>query len=73
MISSQPARLEDIAPTALTLMGVSHDGMQGIPLADAIQSATAQEWAQEQSLGAQLRPVTNALRTEAAAEVAQKR
>jgi hypothetical protein len=73
VVSSQPARLEDIAPTALTLMGVSHDGMQGIPLADAIQSATAQESTQERTLAAQLRPVTDALRAEAAGEVAQKR
>jgi hypothetical protein len=73
VVSSHPARLEDIAPTALTLMGVSHAGMQGIPLADAIQRATPQERTQERTLGAHLRPVTRALRAEAAGEVAQKR
>jgi hypothetical protein len=35
-VSSYPARLIDVAPTILQLMGGSHQGMQGIPLADAL-------------------------------------
>jgi len=38
-VSSYPARLIDVAPTILQVMGASHKGMHGIPLADALTSA----------------------------------
>jgi arylsulfatase A-like enzyme len=41
--SHAPARLEDIAPTALDLFGIKATGMQGTVLADALDTSTASE------------------------------
>jgi hypothetical protein len=68
--SSAPARLMDVAPTALTLMGVPATGMQGIPLADAMTHPTLQqEGAQNAEIKA-VSPVVSALQAESAAELA---
>ncbi len=69
-ITSQfPARLEDIAPTALSVMGVPHTGMEGIPLADAVVRASAEERKAQQVKEAQLLPVVQALARESQLEV----
>jgi Type I phosphodiesterase / nucleotide pyrophosphatase len=49
-VSHFPARLMDVAPTALRLMGLTPKGMDGIVLADALSSASAQEVAAQVSV-----------------------
>lgn len=39
--SDFPARLMDVAPTVLTLMGIAPDRMDGVPLVDALLTPTA--------------------------------
>jgi len=68
-VSDYPARLEDIAPTALSLMGVSHTGMQGMPLADAITSSSQAEKMAQQQQAVTLRAVIDPLRSESATEL----
>jgi len=69
-ITSQfPARLEDIAPTVLSVMGVPHTGMQGVPLADAVVRASVAERKAQQVKNAQLQPVVQALARESQLEV----
>jgi hypothetical protein len=41
--SSFPARLVDVAPTVLTLTGVTPDGMDGVVLADCLESPTEEQ------------------------------
>lgn len=43
VVSDWPARLEDIAPTVLMAMGAPTTGMQGIPLAGALEGATPEQ------------------------------
>lgn len=72
-VSSNPARLIDVAPTVLQLMGISHSGMQGIPLADALKAPPrwTQQW--QQAVSKQLMPVVTALRQESRLELAAGR
>lgn len=46
-VSSYPARLVDVAPTVLRLLGLSMGGMHGTVLADALLSPTAAEVAHQ--------------------------
>jgi hypothetical protein len=69
-VSTDPARLEDIAPTVLTLMGIQPRGMGGIPLADALARAPAGAVAGERAQAGSQLPVITALQREAQAEVA---
>jgi predicted AlkP superfamily pyrophosphatase or phosphodiesterase len=69
-VSHFPARLEDIAPTALTLMGISPNGMQGTPIADAFAAPPSWVTQREAALSKQLLPVTAALQQESKAELA---
>lgn len=68
--SSYPARLIDIAPTALQLMHISHAHMQGIPLADAMVSPPARAAARQKRLTQPLMTVVTALQTESRLELA---
>jgi hypothetical protein len=54
VLSHHPARLVDIAPTVLRLMGVPASAMDGVVLADAVSAATAAEAATQSSLGVTL-------------------
>jgi Type I phosphodiesterase / nucleotide pyrophosphatase len=72
-VSSNPARLIDVAPTVLQLMGISHSEMQGIPLADALKAPPhwTQQW--QQAVSKQLMPVVTALQQESRLELAAGR
>jgi hypothetical protein len=72
-VSSNPARLIDVAPTVLQLMGISHSGMQGIPLADALKAPPrwTRQW--QQAASKQLMPVVTALQQESRLELAAGR
>lgn len=72
-VSNYPARLEDIAPTVLTMMGFSATGMQGSPLADAFVSAPAWAAQRQTVLGKQLWPLVMALKGESQAELPPRR
>lgn len=69
VVSDWPARLEDIAPTVLTAMGAPTTGMQGIPLADALEGATPEQLVVQRAVGARVRPVVDALRNQSNLEV----
>jgi arylsulfatase A-like enzyme len=68
--SSYPARLIDVAPTVLQAMGISHKGMQGIPLADALTSPPSWTRQWQQATSKQLMPVVAALQQESRLELA---
>jgi hypothetical protein len=70
IVSSYPARLEDVAPTLLTLIGAPHTGMQGIPLADALDNPAPAQVSSQRQLGAKLEPVITALKRESRLELA---
>jgi predicted AlkP superfamily pyrophosphatase or phosphodiesterase len=61
-VTQSPARLVDIAPTVLTLMGVEAQGMDGIVLADALQSPTQQQQQQQSQVNSELMPMTQGLK-----------
>lgn len=69
-VASYPARLEDIAPTVLTLMGVPPAGMTGLPLADAMQHPSASLRRAQLTQSTVLRPVVASLQQESRLEVA---
>lgn len=60
-VSSHPARLIDIAPTVLQAMGASHRGMEGIPLADALEAPPAWTVKWQQAANKELAPLVAAL------------
>lgn len=68
VISDYPARLIDIAPTLLSLMGASYSGMDGTPLAPAMDAPPFAARDAEAALRPQLLQVVTALRAEAHAE-----
>jgi hypothetical protein len=70
-VSHHPARLEDVAPTALRLLGIPSGNMNGTILADALLHPASGETAAQATLDATLRPVITALRAESALEVKQ--
>jgi len=67
-VSTYPARLMDIAPTVLTVLGIKPAGMQGTPLADALSSSTQAMKAAQRSQGAKMVPVVTALQRESRLE-----
>ena len=69
-VSSYPARLIDIAPTVLQAMGASHQGMQGIPLADALKAPPSWTVQWQQAASKRLMPVVTALQQESRLELA---
>jgi hypothetical protein len=60
-IIGQGAQLEDIAPTALTLMGVTPTGMQGKVLADAMLSPAGPQQTARQGEISRIGPLISAL------------
>lgn len=69
-VSSYPARLIDIAPTVLQVMGASHKGMQGIPLADALDTPPPWTVQWQQAASKRLMPVVTALQQQSRLELA---
>jgi hypothetical protein len=61
MISHAPARLEDVAPTALALFHIKATGMQGTVLADALQQPFPNQIRAQQRLNRTLVPLVQAL------------
>lgn len=70
-VSSSPARLIDVAPTTLQLMGIPYGHMQGIPLADAMTSPPAWAVQGQQRTNASLLPLVHALRQQSKRERAR--
>lgn len=68
-VSNFPARLIDVAPTCLQLMGMPSTGMQGIVLADAMQASTAHTRHLQAVKASQLGPVVRALKQESHLEL----
>lgn len=68
-VSDFPARLIDLAPTALSLMGIPSTGMQGIVLADALHQPSSAARRIQDSRRAQIMPVTHALADESRIEL----
>lgn len=60
--SDSPARLVDVAPTVLTLMGIVTERMDGIVLADALQSPTVTQLHTQIKLNSELIPLMEALK-----------
>ena len=69
-VSHAPARLEDIAPTALSLFHVKATSMQGSVLADALLAPSAQQVSAQNAINRQLNPVVDALSRQSSAELA---
>jgi hypothetical protein len=67
--SASPARLEDVAPTVLTLMGASPGRMDGSVLADALAHPTGAQTQTQAKLNAQLSPVVQALAAQSQGEL----
>jgi hypothetical protein len=61
-ISESPARLVDVAPTVLTLMGIRPEKMDGIVLADTLQSPTDIQVQTQNNLNGELMPLVEALK-----------
>ncbi len=69
VVSTAPARLIDVAPTALQLLGITPNGMQGTVLADALESPPSWAVHRQRVTSQQLRPVIQALQNESHLEV----
>lgn len=69
-VSKSPARLVDVAPTALTLLGIVPERMDGIVLSDALQSPTAQQVHTQMALNSELVPLVKALKELSKADLA---
>jgi hypothetical protein len=63
-VSESPARLVDIAPTALTLMGVRPERMDGIVLSDALESPTTTQLHTQITANSELIPLAGALKAQ---------
>jgi arylsulfatase A-like enzyme len=61
-VSSYPARLIDVAPTVLQLMGIDPKRMQGTPLADAMTSTPSWAASRQKSISKALIPMVAAMR-----------
>ena len=65
------ASLLDVAPTVLSLMGLSAGDMDGLALADSLQRPSSRQIARQQAAAKALDPVIDALARESRAEVAE--
>ena len=71
--SEMPARLVDVAPTALSVMGIPSRRMDGIVLADAIESGSPSQLNSQADLARTLRPLQDALITKSQQDLAKIR
>jgi len=62
-VSDSPARLVDVAPTVLTLLGIMPEKMDGIVLADMLESSTITQRNTQSKLNNELMPLVEALKT----------
>ena len=69
VISHYPARLEDIAPTALSLFGITSTGMQGSILADARINPTRRDLVAQRALSKTLSPLVQSLMAQSSLEL----
>jgi hypothetical protein len=67
-VSHAPARLEDVAPTALALFGIKARGMQGTVLADALRNPSSGQIKAQKALNRTLNPVVAALSAQSQAD-----
>ena len=67
-VSHAPARLEDVAPTALALFGIKARGMQGTVLADALRTPSSGQIKAQKALNRTLNPVVAALSAQSQAD-----
>jgi predicted AlkP superfamily pyrophosphatase or phosphodiesterase len=67
--SKFPARLVDLAPTFLRLMGAPHTGMDGVVLADALVKPLDKEARAQKTASRHLVPVAAALRRQSRSDV----
>lgn len=67
-VRTEPVRLEDIAPTALALMGIPPTGMDGTPLADAMAHPSLRQVKRQREVSSALEPIVTSLRQEATLE-----
>jgi predicted AlkP superfamily pyrophosphatase or phosphodiesterase len=67
-VSHAPARLEDVAPTALALFGIKARGMQGTVLADALRDPSSAQVRAQTQLDRTLSPVVAALSAQSQAD-----
>jgi predicted AlkP superfamily pyrophosphatase or phosphodiesterase len=69
-VSHFPARLVDLAPTAMRLLGVPYPGTDGVVLADAMTSPARRDSALQGQVAKWLVPYAGALRVQSAREAA---
>ncbi|HLI56550.1 MAG TPA: alkaline phosphatase family protein [Actinomycetota bacterium] len=70
-VSHFPARLVDVAPTAMRLMGVPYPTTDGLVLADAMTSSLAADAARQRAAGRYLIPHAHAIQRHSARQAAQ--
>jgi hypothetical protein len=68
-----PARLVDIAPTVLTLMGVAPEHMDGIILADSLANPTTEQSTAQAQINVKLTPLVKALKVLSDADLAEEK
>ena len=61
VVSESPARLVDVAPTVLALLGIVPSKMDGIILADALQTPSSLQAQEQTNLNRELMPLIEAL------------
>jgi arylsulfatase A-like enzyme len=72
-VSDSPARLVDIAPTALTLLGISPERMDGIVLSDALESPTTTQLHTQITVNSELIPLVEALKAQSEADLSAQK
>jgi hypothetical protein len=70
-ILDSPARLVDIAPTVLTLIGITPQKMDGVVLADCLEKGTAQQIEAQDTVTQFLKPLAAALKASSEADLAE--
>lgn len=64
-----PARLVDVVPTVLRLLGAPYPRLDGVALADAFTRPTAGELTAQRAVGTELEPIVDALRAQSRSDV----
>ena len=72
-VSESPARLVDIAPTALTLLGIRPERMDGIVLSDALESPTTTQLHTQMTVNSEIMPLVQALKAQSDADLKSQR
>jgi hypothetical protein len=72
-VSTYPAKLMDVAPTALNLLGVPSTGMTGVVLGDSLTAPSKDVQAAQRVRTAQLAPIVSTLQSESRRELSARR